>query len=186
MMTTLIIARHCESTWHVEGRLAGQRDEAVLTGKGKTDALELAKKLESFNIDSIYSSKLKRAVQTAEIIGRYLKKSVNLSPALNERSWGVLEGKFDSEIQKEMKNRFTFIPPKGESFPVFVERITNTLVEILEQQNNSTILIVTHGGVKEAFEMLFKTLKPNNLDDLAIIVTGLDANVIKRLQKSYN
>lgn len=185
-MTTLIIARHCESTWHIEGRLAGQQDEAVLTGKGRADALELAKKLESFNIGSIYSSKLKRAVQTAQIIGRYLNKSVSLNSALNERSWGILEGKFDSETQKDMENRFTFIPPEGESFPVFVERITNTLVEILEQQNSSTILIVTHGGVKEVFEILFKTLKPNNLDDLAIIVTGVDANVIKRLQKSYN
>lgn len=185
-MTTLIIARHCESTWHIEGRLAGQQDEAVLTGKGRTDAIELAKKLNNFNIDSIYSSKLKRAVQTAEIIGKYLNKSVNLSPALNEGSWGVLEGKFDSEIQKEMENGFTFVPPKGESFPVFVKRITNTLLEILEQQDHNTILIVTHSGVKEAFEMLFKTLKPNNLDDLPIIVTGLDANVIKSLQKSYN
>ncbi len=184
-MNTLIIARHCESTWHVAGRLAGQKDEAVLTARGKKHALEFAKKLRKYHIDAIYSSSLKRSTQTAEVIGRCLDKSVTKISGFNERSYGKLEGRLNSEICQELEG-LTFIPPNGESFPVFVERITKTLVKILELQNNSTILIVTHGGVKKAFEILFKTLKPDNLNDLAIIVTGLDANVIKRLQKSYN
>lgn len=49
MMTTLIIARHCELTWHVEGRLVGQKDEAVLTTKGKAESLELADKTNKRN-----------------------------------------------------------------------------------------------------------------------------------------
>ena len=185
-MVTLIIARHCESTWHVTGRLAGQKDKAVLTAKGKKQALEFSRKLRKYPIDTVYSSGLRRSIQTAEIIGKFLDKSITKTPGLNERSWGQLEGRLNSEVQSELENRFNFVPSKGESFSDFVERITNTILEILEQQDHNTILVVTHGGVKEAFEMLFKTLKPSNLDNLAIVIKGIDANVIQGLEKSYN
>lgn len=185
-MVTVIIARHSESTWHIAGRLAGQTDEAVLTVKGKKQALEFAKKLEKYHIDSIYSSGLKRSTQTAEIISKYLDKSITKISGFNERSWGKLEGRLNSEIGEELKNRCTFLPPQGESFPDFVERITDSLLDILKQQERKTILIITHGGIKEAFEGLFTPLMWKKLDDIAIITTGVDANVIKRLRKSYN
>lgn len=189
MMTTLIIARHCESTWHVEGRLTGQKDEAVLTGKGKADALELAGKLESFNVNSIYSFKLKRAIQTARIIGKHLKKGVTQKSSLNERSWGSLEGKLDSEIQNEMKRRFNFTPSFGESYQEFEKRITNCLLEIVNESEGKTVLVITHGRVKEVIERLFKglaTTEPslNVVNDLAIILRDVSAEIIKERSNS--
>ena len=184
-MVTTIIARHSESTWHIAGKLAGQIDEAVLTAKGKKQALAFAKKLERYQVDAIYASGLKRAIQTAEIIGKYLDKSLIRIPGLNERSWGNLEGRFDSEIKKELGKRFDFIPPQGESYRDLERRVITALVQILKQSDNKTILIVTHGGAKEALERFLRSLKWKKLNNMAIIV-ALDANVINRLQKSYN
>lgn len=184
-MVIVIIARHSESTWHIAGRLAGQTDEAVLTAKGKKQALAFAKKLERYQVDTIYASGLKRAFQTAEIIGKYLGKGLIKIPGLNERSWGNLEGRFNSEIKKELEKRFDFIPPKGELYRDFERRVITALVQILKQSDNETILIVTHGGVKEAFERFLRSLKWKKFNNMAIVV-ALDANVIKRLQKSYN
>ncbi|MBI2012594.1 histidine phosphatase family protein [Candidatus Curtissbacteria bacterium] len=187
-MVTLIIARHCESTWNVAGKLAGQTDKAVLTSKGKSQALEIASKFEKYNINSIYSSGLKRSIQTAEVLAKYLGKTIIKDSRFNERSWGKLEGRLDSEIRKELENRFTFTPPAGESFSDFEKRIVRALLNIL--RDRKVILVISHGGVKEVFEMLQKqfneSFKSESIEDFAVIVTGKYKAMMEWLQKSYN
>ena len=71
-MITLILVRHGETNWNVAGRLAGLIDEAVLTDEGEKQAIALSKKLKNLKIDLIYTSELKRAIQTARIISKHL------------------------------------------------------------------------------------------------------------------
>lgn len=148
--------RHCESTWHKEGRLAGQSDEAELTEKGKFDAKKIAEKIKEKNIEIIYSSKLKRSIQTAEIIAEILNKKLIQIKRLNERNWGILQGRRDKDVYKELSIRFTYTPPGGESFKQFEKRILFFVKSIKKKYPDKIILIVTHAGVIEVLERKFR------------------------------
>lgn len=148
--------RHCESTWHKEGRLAGQSDEAKLTEKGKFDAKKIAEKIKEKNIEIIYSSKLKRSIQTAEIIAEILNKKLIQINILNERNWGILQGRRDKDIYKELSIRFTYTPPDGESFKQFEKRILSFVKSIKKKYPGKIILLVTHAGVIEVLERKFR------------------------------
>lgn len=78
----------------------------------------------------MYCSSLKRTRQTAEIISEELGKKPKIAKDLKEMSFGLWEGKTASELikEKDMKflqwaKGFKVIPPKGESFTHFQERI---------------------------------------------------------------
>ena len=72
-MITLILARHGETDWNKNGLLQGSSDFAKLNNVGKKQAKALGKALLKFNVDIIYSSPLKRASETAEIINKEAK-----------------------------------------------------------------------------------------------------------------
>lgn len=147
-MEKLIILRHTQSTGDRDKTLGGQRNDIVLTEQGVKQAQEIAKLLSIFPINSIYSSTLKRAYQVAQLIGSHSNLSINLKPCLMERSWGNLEGRLDEEIKTEMDNRFTYKPLNGESFMDFEKRVLDCINGIIKNEAG-TILVVTHGGVKE-------------------------------------
>lgn len=66
-MTRLILIRHGETDWNVEGRYQGQADPP-LNERGRAQAHELADELRSIELDVLYTSPLRRCVQTAQIL----------------------------------------------------------------------------------------------------------------------
>ena len=101
----LILLRHGESEWNLENRFTGWKDVG-LTERGKQEALFSAKQLiqQNLKICSIYTSVLKRAIQTTEIIIDKLnipKNEINLEWRLNERHYGALQGLNKSETAKK-------------------------------------------------------------------------------------
>ena len=101
----LILLRHGESEWNLENRFTGWKDVG-LTERGQQEALFSAKQLiqQNLKICSIYTSVLKRAIQTTEIIIDELnfpKNKINLEWRLNERHYGALQGLNKSETAKK-------------------------------------------------------------------------------------
>jgi Fructose-2,6-bisphosphatase len=130
--------------------------------------MELGEKLKDIKFDVIYSSDLKRAVQTSEIINKInkFKSSIILDSRLREQYMGDWEGKKSSIIINENKeffirvreNPFLYNPPNGETFLQVISR-AKAFLDDLEDKNYENILIVGHQLINA---IIFFIL--NNLD----------------------
>tara|TARA_A100001011_G_C14008221_1_gene714398 strand:+ start:43 stop:756 length:714 start_codon:yes stop_codon:yes gene_type:complete len=104
-MGKLIAIRHGQSTWNAENRFTGWVD-VDLSEKGVQEAEKSGKLLQELNIDfDIYfTSFLKRAINTMEIVLEVLGKDIKYTKAweLNERHYGALTGLNKSEMKKKL------------------------------------------------------------------------------------
>lgn len=101
----LILLRHGESEWNLQNRFTGWKDVA-LTRKGVEEANFAGSQILSYNFDikTIHSSLLKRAVDTAKIVADIINFShtnIKFSWLLNERHYGALQGLNKSETAEE-------------------------------------------------------------------------------------
>src|SRR5665213_1161889 len=98
----IILVRHGESVFNKAGIIAG---DSPLTDKGREQARQTKEILARFKFDAVYSSDLKRAIETAEIIaGKQVPASNRLS-SLRERDFGSLEHKSEKHHDQEGKLR---------------------------------------------------------------------------------
>lgn len=88
----LWLVGHGESTWNTLGLAQGHRDDAELTERGVAQAGAAAEQFRSLQITAIFTSDLRRALQTAKVFGHVLGLAVVRDARLRERSLGVLEG----------------------------------------------------------------------------------------------
>ena len=91
----IYFVRHGETEWNKIGRMQGQID-IELNEEGKRQAKVVKEKLSNVKFDKVFSSPLKRAIETAKIIS---DKEVSIDDRLIERYNGELEGKFKEEIK---------------------------------------------------------------------------------------
>ena len=89
---TLWLVRHGESTWNALGLVQGHAGEPVLTDRGSAQAHRAARQLAGRPIGAVYSSDLRRAVQTAQAIADAFGLHVVQDVRLRERCLGVAEG----------------------------------------------------------------------------------------------
>lgn len=103
----------------------------------------------------IYSSPLKRALASAEILGKTLSLEVKPEETLKERSFGKWEGLSINEIvslypddfERWRLNPAKFSPPDGESTIEVNKRASEALKKIIKNHKNSQIFITAHGGI---------------------------------------
>ena len=120
-MTTVVLIRHGETFWTHQRRFQGLTDTA-LTPKGKRQARAAARIVKSLGIDVLYTSTLKRAIQTGLPIQRLTRKQIRKDNRINELSFGTWEGKTADElirakdpIYRKWIRGNVVAPPKGES-----------------------------------------------------------------------
>lgn len=158
---SILFARHGETDWNIANRLQGTTD-IPLNENGKAQARLLCGNLEKGhrNICRIYSSRQKRALETAEAVGSQYHVPVQAIPGLEEMNFGVFEGHTWDEIERlyrddvrkwESDKRFNR-PPEGESYQELLERLFPALDRILEEageelKEGKDILVLTHGTV---------------------------------------
>lgn len=150
-MITLILTRHGETDWNRAGKLAGSSNNSRLTPRAYRETRLLAERLKDFDIDVIYSSKLKRAVETSKIIAKLLNKKVIYLFGLNERSWGEYEGQMKDDVfrkleEMDLEARFNYKPKGGESWRGFEERLDKSFKKIISENEGKTVLVVFHAG----------------------------------------
>jgi broad specificity phosphatase PhoE len=151
-MTKLILIRHGETDWNVQGRWQGQAD-VPLNVHGRQQAMQIAKTLVSENISAIYSSDLGRAIETAEALARLKGLSVHIDRRLREIHQGDWQGLLITEIKaryarlfdERMKNPFEIAPPGGETVSQLKERILLAINEIIQKYPQETVAVVSHG-----------------------------------------
>ena len=151
-MTTLIMVRHGESEANRNNIFAGNFD-ADLQGRGQKQAEKTAEFVaESYKIDKIYASDLKRAFKTGKAIGDLLGIDPIPDRRLREISAGKWEGvRFDDIAVKYAEDYAVWLNDMGnarctggESTRELGERILAALTDIAKQNEGKTILIATH------------------------------------------
>src|SRR6185312_8770596 len=94
------LARHGETDANAEGRVQGTIDPP-LNDRGREQARELAREAASLGLRALYTSHLRRARETADIVGAEL----GLEPRVDERfaeSWrGEWEGRLIADIKAD-------------------------------------------------------------------------------------
>ena len=104
-MGKLIAIRHGQSTWNADNRFTGWVD-IDLSEKGVQEAEKSGKLLKDLNIDCdvCFTSYLKRAINTLEIVMEVLGKNIEYTKAweLNERHYGALTGLNKTETKKKL------------------------------------------------------------------------------------
>ena len=103
-MIKLVLVRHGESVWNMENKFTGWTDVS-LSDKGIFEAHQAGKvlKAKGFSFDVAYSSFLKRANDTLDIILKEmnLKIPIKYSWKLNERHYGALQGLNKDETKEK-------------------------------------------------------------------------------------
>lgn len=145
--------RHGESTWNRAGVMQGQTYRPPLTSHGTRQASAAAEDLRRFGPARIVSSDLRRAAETARIIGVRLALPVEHTPLLRERCWGVFEGRPAAEgHQAEAVLSADQAVPQGESRADVAARLRRWLPSLSTPQ--VPIVVVTHGDViREAIRL---------------------------------
>lgn len=149
-MGKLIIVRHGQTQMNVDSLFFGKLDPE-LTELGKKQAEGARQKLKKFKYDNIYSSDLKRASQTAQIVN-YMNKEIVYDKRLQEIDFGIFEGltyseieeKYPEECKKSQIDWENYDFETGESPKEMQERAVSFIKSLDLEKDN---LIVTHWGV---------------------------------------
>lgn len=136
-MTTFLIARHGETEWNREKRYQGHADPP-LNETGRAQAAELAERLTGEPLDAVYSSDLRRASETAEIVGARFGLPVEHERALREIDVGSWQGLTKAQIDGR--------PWDGETYEQHSERVLRALRGIADLHPRGQVLVVSHGG----------------------------------------
>lgn len=153
----ILLVRHGETDWNVQKKIQGKTD-IPLNEAGVRQAEELAEKLEGWErpIIGIYTSRLKRAAKTAEIIAKKLQMDYEETDGFEEIDLGLWEGaswaKAAADFPEEYKiwhdNRRYTRSPEGESYQDLLERFLPALQRIVrdKQYEEGDIVVVTHSA----------------------------------------
>ena len=152
----VLLARHGETDWNAKGRIQGSSD-TVLNSRGREQAVAMARRLLGMGArgpSKIYASPLRRAMETAEIVGRELGITPVIAPELTELSFGDWEGCSWEEIGRRWPGQFksysadrrNYAPPNGESYAQMLARAW-PFVDALRKTCGTVVLCVCHSAV---------------------------------------
>jgi len=147
----LILVRHGETAWNKEERFRGRKN-IPLNDSGILQAKLAAEFLSRYKIDLIYSSPMRRAMQTANEIRRGRDIELKIDEDVADMDFGQWEGMKVSKVKEKYPELFAIwvsTPnvcqiPDGESFQMVLDRSLKTVNEINELKDVGTVLIVTH------------------------------------------
>jgi broad specificity phosphatase PhoE len=149
--TTVLLARHGESDWNRSKRWQGFADRP-LTDLGRRQGAELARRLEDTELDAVYSSDLRRARDTAEIVARTKGLVVETTPDLREVDVGSWSGLTRAEAEKRFPEHYARWLrggegwEDGETYEQLGERVLRAIQRIATAHDGERVLVVAHGG----------------------------------------
>jgi 2,3-bisphosphoglycerate-dependent phosphoglycerate mutase len=163
----LFVFRHAETTDNSREIFSGWRDP-TLTLKGFSQAREIAEQLGRDKIDYAFTSHLKRARKTLEIVlETHPAIPVFTDDRLIERCYGLLQGKSKRKVAEERPEWFAqvhrgydFPPPEGESLKMVENRTSPFLLQLEEwlRQNPGNVAISCHGNSLRPIRRVFEHL----------------------------
>ena len=164
-MADLILLRHGQSQWNLENRFTGWVD-VPLSPRGEAEARAAGEKLRGRHIDTLYTSVLARAIDTARLALETAGQGplpTERDAALNERMYGDLQGldkaeaakKFGADQVHRWRRSYDERPPGGESLADTAARVlpywdARLLPDLRAGKN---LLVVAHGNSLRALVM---------------------------------
>ena len=167
-MKTIITIQHTESVHHTNG-MVGSVNDWPLSEKGVLQAENIGKNLakELSAEYKIYSSDLLRAVQTAEIVGKYLDIEPILKTELRERDLGEAVGHSVRWLREHMEKPERTVDdrlfPSAESRREEWNRLKPFFDEITSN-DEEYIIIVSHGDLLSVFNAMWLGLPAESLE----------------------
>jgi probable phosphoglycerate mutase len=142
--TELYLVRHGETDWNQQHRIQGLTD-IPLNDVGREQARATGRLLARRTWDGVFSSPLRRALETATIIADELGLPAPVTiDALVERNYGEAEGLNFLEIERRYPDRGSV--PGQESREDVVARVLPALHELAAAHPDKSLVVVSHGG----------------------------------------
>lgn len=193
MERLLVLVRHGESEWNLQNLFTGWRD-VVLSERGVEEARRAGRRLkeEGFAFDVAYTSALKRAHQTLDLMleemGGHEKLPIHRDQALNERDYGELVGlnkddaraRWGEEQVHIWRRSYDTAPPGGESLKDTGARVLPYyLMHILpDVMGGKRVLVSAHGNSLRALVMVLDRM---TLKEVTALNLGTGVPIIYRL-----
>ncbi len=185
MRKDFYIFRHGETDYNKEHRWQGCSIDAELNDTGRAQAATLISKLKNVGLEIIYSSPLKRAKETAEIVAKDLKLPVEFIGDLREGCFGEAEGMLKDEISRKFPVIFEkwyngsddldvgF--PQGETKRQMQQRMQNVLSGLLSKEYK-TIGLASHGS-SIRYLLTSLSVPPHHMPNVALFHIVYDNGV---------
>ncbi|APC40473.1 histidine phosphatase family protein [Clostridium estertheticum] len=157
MNTTITLVRHGETNWNVLGKFQGCKD-IILSNEGILQAQYLNERFQN-KFDYIYTSPLKRAHETAEIISKGSDIIPMIEPGIKEIDFGEWEGLTIKEVETNYPKELVLWRSDelngpmcgGEiSLKIASMRAKKAILKIATKHPGKKIIIVAHGGIIKA------------------------------------
>lgn len=188
----IILIRHGESEFNkiskeADNRIYSGQFDCELSENGKKAAKDLRDNIYIKQIEKIYSSDLKRALQTAKLSTERL--DIIIDKRLRERSLGDFNGKYAKQLKekypdyfdngkfKNFSNDFIVKAPNGENNTEVMKRARD-FINTIDLNENTTIGIFSHGRYLGCFIALLmnlekeETLKLKIPNTVPIVLSG--------------
>ncbi|MCA1712446.1 MAG: bifunctional RNase H/acid phosphatase [Actinobacteria bacterium] len=148
--TTTLLLRHGQTVLSVEKRFSGTGDQP-LTEVGRAQAAAAAVRLTSSGAVAVVSSPLRRARETAALVGEALSVDVSYDDGFRETDFGQWEGYTFAEVRQKWPQEMAawlastaVAPPFGESFDATATRVRQARDRVLSAYGGQTVVVVSH------------------------------------------
>jgi broad specificity phosphatase PhoE len=155
----LILVRHAEPDYRAAGNGKDPWDPP-LTERGRWQAMRVAIRLRRMHVDAVYTSTMRRALETAAFIAAakdlpmvhmHQLREINLEPGALE-SADSDASKLTGEVVVRLPNNPTWdVLPGFEPSHQFRRRVISAVEGILAERHDQRVVVVTHGGVINAY-----------------------------------
>jgi 2,3-bisphosphoglycerate-dependent phosphoglycerate mutase len=173
--TRLLLARHAETS--APDQFHGAESDVGLSAWGARQSEWLGRAIAAAGAKALYSSSMRRAKETAAIVGSICKLEVVEIPALHERRIGPLSGLSREEgwstyatcKERWMAGDLEYTHEGGESFAAISRRVVPIFERLATEHSGDTILVIAHGVViRVALISLLSGYTPAEFDRIAI------------------
>ncbi len=153
-MIRLILVRHGRTEWNRVERFRGRAD-IELDEVGIKQAEAAATRITDWQVSAVYSSPLRRALATAEILAHPFDLEVTPLPGIIDIDYGEWQGlppekvaaKDDGLYSKWLENPHGMKFPGGESLNMARERAASAVDDLIAQHLKETVVVVSHKAI---------------------------------------
>jgi broad specificity phosphatase PhoE len=171
---TLLLIRHGETALNAEARFRG-RSDIHLNARGRRQAKALARGLpRSFPIGRVYSSPLKRCLETARPLATGLGLTVLAEPRLIDLDYGEWQGRPIAEVAEQFPQDYaawlagdlSFRFPGGEPVGAPIERLRSFVDDVIARHQGGGVAMVTHNALCQMATCLLLNQPPESFQSV--------------------
>jgi broad specificity phosphatase PhoE len=152
---SVYLARHGQTAYNLEGRFQGQLP-VPLDDTGRAQASELAERAATYGFAALWTSPLRRARETADVVARRIGLAPREEPRLMETYAGEWTDRSFADVRAQAPELFAaflagdprFAFPGGESFAQQETRVAAALEDV--ERGAVPALVICHGMVIRA------------------------------------